>query len=68
MCCVLTGDADTAIQHGHALGGVCVPAGHFDSPSKIYIQRCEDLSAASCVLGMRRMRKMLGNIPIVQAL
>ena len=34
MCCVLTGDADTAIQHGHALGGVCVPAGHFDSPFK----------------------------------
>ena len=48
MCCVLTGDADTAIQHGHALGGVCVPAGHFDSPSKIYIQRCGSLSRELC--------------------
>ena len=48
MCCVLTGDADTAIRHGHALGGVCVPAGHFDSPSKIYIQRCGSLSRELC--------------------
>ena len=48
MCCVLTSNADTAIRHGHALGGVCVPAGHFDSPSKIYIQRCDSLRRELC--------------------
>jgi hypothetical protein len=51
MCCVLTEEAGISIFHGHTLGGVCLPSGHFDSPSNIYIKRCGALTRELCEWG-----------------
>jgi len=51
MCCVLTEEAGISIFHGHTLGGVCLPSGHFDSPSNVYIKRCGALTRELCEWG-----------------